>query len=91
MREIWVLQMRFERQRGKRVKRFMAHPRFRAAYDFLLLRAVEDQKLEPSARWWTEVQELSPAEFNTLVCPQSTSGQARRRKRSSESTGQQLV
>ena len=87
MREIWVLQMRFERQRGKRVKRFMAHPRFRAAYDFLLLRAVEDQTLEPSARWWTRVQELSPAEFNSLIFPGSEPG--RRRKRPSSSAGQQ--
>ena len=41
MQEIWMLQPRFEQRIKKRVFRLMAHPRFRAAYDFLLLRAVE--------------------------------------------------
>ena len=89
MREIWGLQMRFERQQGKRVKRLMAHPRFRAAYDFLLLRAVEDETLEPSAKWWTRAQELSPAKLNDLIYPHSSGGQHRRRKRESASAGQQ--
>ena len=39
MREIWVLQPRFEARQGGRAKRLLTHPRFRAAYDFLLLRA----------------------------------------------------
>jgi poly(A) polymerase len=90
MREIWALQMRFERRQGKRVKRLMAHPRFRAAYDFLLLRAVEDQSLEDSAKWWTQAQELSPGDLDDLIYPQTGGGrQPRRRKRSSESAGQQ--
>ena len=90
MREIWALQMRFERRQGKRVKRLMAHPRFRAAYDFLLLRAVEDQSLEDSAKWWTQAQELSPGDLNDLIYPQTGGGRPnRRRKRPSESAGQQ--
>ena len=39
MREIWMLQLRLERKGGKRSLRVLGHPRFRAAYDFLLLRA----------------------------------------------------
>jgi poly(A) polymerase len=90
MREIWVLQSRFSRTQGKRVKRLMAHPRFRAAYDFLLLRAVEDNELETSAKWWTRAQELSPGELSKLIYPQSSGGgQHRRRKRPRAPAGQQ--
>ncbi|MDE0854030.1 MAG: polynucleotide adenylyltransferase PcnB [Nevskia sp.] len=57
MREIWSLQPRFENRRGARVKRLLSHPRFRAAYDFLLLRG---QSGEPGvaalAEWWTQAQ-----------------------------------
>ncbi len=56
MREIWQLQPRFENRHGKRVGRLMSHPRFRAAYDFLLLRVLEDESLEPLAKFWTEAQ-----------------------------------
>jgi poly(A) polymerase len=59
MREIWSLQPRFTDLRGGRVKRLLTHPRFRAAYDFLLLRG---QAGEPGAaelaRWWTEAQKV---------------------------------
>jgi poly(A) polymerase len=57
MREIWALQPRFENRRGARVKRLLTHPRFRAAYDFLVLRG---QAGEPGvaelAQWWTKAQ-----------------------------------
>ena len=60
MRELLSLQPRFHRREGRRALGFLAHPRFRAAYDFLLLRAeagAEDPKI---AEWWTEIQTLSP-------------------------------
>ena len=59
MREIWQLQPRFHKRRGKQPRRLMAHPRFRAAYDFLLLRA-ETGEVDPElAQWWTDIQEQS--------------------------------
>ena len=45
----------------------LQHPRFRAAYDFLLLRAqvgVADPEL---AKWWTDIQLLPHEERLTLV------------------------
>jgi poly(A) polymerase len=59
MQEIWVLQPRFEARMKKRVFRLLAHPRFRAAYDFLLLRAVEGPEIEELGQWWTRAQSLS--------------------------------
>jgi poly(A) polymerase len=56
-RQIWLLQARFTKTRGKRWKRLLHEERFRAAYDFLLLRAKEDPSLEPLCEFWTEAQE----------------------------------
>lgn len=56
-RQIWVMQARFERTRGKRPKRMLADRSFRAAFDFLLLRAELDVELKPLAEFWTEAQE----------------------------------
>jgi poly(A) polymerase len=56
MQEIWTLQPRLEQRIKKRVFRTMAHPRFRAAYDFLLLRAVEGPEAAELAQWWTHAQ-----------------------------------
>jgi poly(A) polymerase len=61
MREIWFLQPRFENRSGGRAKRLLTHPRFRAAYDFLVLRG---QAGEPGAaelaHWWAQAQAGAP-------------------------------
>ena len=62
--EIWALQPRFAERTRKRVFRLMAHPRFRAAYDFLLLRAGESEAVRASGEWWTGIQTLSPEQLS---------------------------
>lgn len=62
MREIWLLQPRFEQQSDSRARRLMGHPRFRAAYDFLLLRAEVGEVPQALADWWTEAQNRLTAE-----------------------------
>lgn len=37
-KDIWQLQLRFDRSQGTRAFKLMEHPKFRAAYDLLLLR-----------------------------------------------------
>jgi poly(A) polymerase len=64
MEEIWALQPRFEQRMKKRVMRFLSHPRFRAAYDFLVLRAEADPSLAELAQWWADAQS---ADAETLV------------------------
>jgi poly(A) polymerase len=58
MQEMWTLQPRFEQRMKKRVFRLMAHPRFRAAYDFFLLRAAESPAMAELGQWWTQAQEV---------------------------------
>jgi poly(A) polymerase len=67
MRELLMLQPRFNRRSGVKSLSLLQHPRFRAAYDFLLLRAqvgVADPEL---ARWWTDIQVLPHEERVALV------------------------
>jgi len=61
MREIWSLQNRLERYSGKRARRLLGHPRFRAAYDFYCLRADVGNADPAVARFWTEQQDDAPA------------------------------
>ena len=56
--EIWAMQPRFAQRSKKRALRLLEHPRFRAAYDFLVLRAGESPALAELATWWTEAQEV---------------------------------
>lgn len=62
-REIWEMQGRLERPRGKRALQLLERPRFRAAYDFLLLRAeAGEEQLDELVDWWTRLQELDHSE-----------------------------
>jgi poly(A) polymerase len=56
MRDIWHMQPRFFNRSGKRPQRLLTHPRFRAAYDFLLLRAESGEVEQELADWWTQFQ-----------------------------------
>lgn len=67
MREIWEFQLRLERRQGKRAFQTAEHPRFRAAYDFLVLRAESGEKVQPLADWWTAYQESNQSGKRALV------------------------
>jgi poly(A) polymerase len=56
-KQIWAMQPRFLKTSGKRWKRIFGEQRFRAAYDFLLLRVEEDPSLAELAEFWTTAQE----------------------------------
>jgi len=53
MKEIWGLQPRFEQRSGKRAFGLLTHPRYRAAYDFLLLRCESGELPMEIGAWWT--------------------------------------
>lgn len=59
MREIWILQYRFPKRSGLRAFHILNHPRFRAAYDFMALRALAGDESLDLASWWTTFQEES--------------------------------
>ena len=61
MKDIWILQEKLARREGKRAFKSFEHPKFRAGYDFLLLRAeIENTpELVELAKWWTDFQDVS--------------------------------
>jgi poly(A) polymerase len=78
MTELIGLQPRFARRDGKRALRLLEHPRFRAAYDFLVLRAAVGDAEPELAEWWTNIQTVAPEQRQALVeqKPASDSGTA---------------
>jgi poly(A) polymerase len=91
MREIWGLQPRFERRGGRSPFRLLEHLRFRAGYDFLLLRAAADEVPAELADWWTRFAHAAPEEREALVQQASrsgsTEGPARKRRRRPRNKG----
>jgi poly(A) polymerase len=77
MREIWDLQYRLENPRDP--EQLLALPRFRAAYDFLLLREQAGEETNGLADWWTRYQEAGEEQRKSL-CGEVRSRQPRRRK-----------
>ncbi|GAW94663.1 MULTISPECIES: polynucleotide adenylyltransferase PcnB [Colwellia] len=61
IKDIWILQEKLSRREGKRAFKTFEHPKFRAGYDFLLLRAQIEATAElvELAQWWTDFQEVS--------------------------------
>jgi poly(A) polymerase len=54
MREIWMMQPRFERRQANSAQALVAQPRFRAGYDFLRLRADAQEVDGELADWWED-------------------------------------
>lgn len=81
MRETWLSQPRLARRGGRRSWRLMAHPRFRAAYDFLVLRAEAGETDGELAEWWTRFQEVEREEQQKMVNALGGGRRPRKRRR----------
>ncbi len=63
IREIWSYQYRLPNRQGDRAQKLREHPRFRAAYDFMGIRAAAGEtELQEIFDWWTEYQEKDAVE-----------------------------
>ena len=67
LREMFALQPRLEHPRGRRALRLLGHPRFRAGYDLLLLRAQFGLASAERAQWWTDLQAASEEEQGRMA------------------------
>ena len=67
VREMFALQPRLEHPRGRRALRVLEHPRFRASYDLLVLRAQLGLASQERVDWWTRLQEVSSAERESMA------------------------
>ena len=90
MREIWMLQPRFERRTGRTPYALLEHIRLRAGYDFLVLRCDAGELPAELGDWWTEFLDAAPDERAALIARASESGSGtgpRKRRRRSRGHG----
>ncbi|MCM5601884.1 polynucleotide adenylyltransferase PcnB, partial [Xanthomonas hortorum pv. pelargonii] len=92
MQEIWLLQTRFSSRQRKRVFRTLSHPRFRAAFDFLVLRQFASPDHAADVEFWREAQKSSGQELvdaieTAQVDQEGEEGAPRKRRRRRRRTG----
>ncbi len=81
MREIWVMQYFFDQRRSRQAYRLLENRKFRAGYDFLLLRASVGQASQDTADWWTLIQEVDENERRKMLLSLSGNKKKRRRRK----------
>ena len=85
MREIWSMQPRFEKRVGRYPYRLIESPRFRAGYDFMLLRCATGEQNPALGEWWTSFIGADPVGQETLMASvkneSSNSGSPAKRRR----------
>lgn len=81
MKEIWTLQPRFEQRSGQRPFRLLENPRFRAGYDFLLLRCQSGELPMEVAEWWDRFAQADTATREAMLLPNTEPAKKRRRRR----------
>jgi poly(A) polymerase len=87
MREIWGLQARLEKRSGRSALKLIEHQRFRAGYDFLLLRC-ESGELDPTiGQWWTSFIESDAAGRDELLAQGGREKAPRKRRRGGTGRG----
>ena len=82
-REIWVLQGRFSFKSQRRVFSLLDNKRFRAAYDFMCLRAKSGELPIQECEWWTTIQEVDEADKIAMceAAPSKHKGKRRNKRR----------
>ncbi len=81
IKEIWALQPRFEQRAGSRPFRLLEHPRFRAGYDFLLIRAESGEVPQELGDWWTAFQDADDATRKSMLVADTEAKPKRKRRR----------
>ncbi len=81
MRDIWFLQFRLPNRLGKKPDVLMAHKRFRAAYDFLLMREIAGEKTDNLGQWWTDYQEANEDQRGGMKQDRNETGSGNKRRR----------
>jgi poly(A) polymerase len=86
MREIWLLQFRFQKRVGLKPIQLMQHARFRAAYDFLGLRALAGDESIQLADWWTQFQDTDEVNQLQMIAALATPKALKKRRRKKPKT-----
>ncbi len=87
MKEIWGLQPRFEQRAGQRPFRLLENERYRAGYDFLLLRCESGELPMELAEWWDKFAHADTETRNRMLQPDTAAPKKRRRRRKPSGSG----
>lgn len=95
MKDIWLMQPRFEKRSGRMPYRLMENPRFRAGYDFLLLRCQSGEMDEALGQWWTDFIDADAAGREELIQSSSRKNKAddtkpKRKRRKPRKAGEEI-
>ena len=89
IKEIWALQGRLTQRSGSKPFRLVEHPRFRAGYDFLLIRSQSGDAPQELAEWWAAFQAADEGERQVmLIAPGAGEGAKRKRRRTRRKPGE---
>ena len=80
-REIWELQLRLQVRTRRAAETVYAHPRFRAGYDFFLLREEAGEALDDIGQWWTDFQIADKNQQEQMLEGLGKGGAPKRRRR----------
>ncbi|HEY5799331.1 MAG TPA: polynucleotide adenylyltransferase PcnB, partial [Burkholderiaceae bacterium] len=80
MRDIWAMQPRFERRTGKTPYKLLEHVRFRAGYDFMLLRCESGELDAELGEWWTAFYEGDADQREALIAAKPGQGGAAKKR-----------
>ena len=81
MRDIWFMQPRFNRRSPKAIRKMLAQPRFRAAVDFLQLRAESKEVDSVHAQWWMDLANAKESTRQTMLAELRGSSRSTRNRR----------
>jgi poly(A) polymerase len=87
MKDIWALQPRFLNRSGRRPSGILAHPRFRAGFDFLVLRCDSGEVDAELAEWWENFQKADEVTREQMLLPDKTPRRRKRRRKPASESG----
>lgn len=88
IKDIWALQPRFEQRSGKRPYGVLEQPRFKAGYDFLLLRAESGEVDKELAQWWGDFMNKDGEGRAAMLLPPKADEAKKRRRRKRKPAGE---
>jgi len=89
IKEVWQMQLRFKSRRGDRPFKLLSHPRFRAAFDFMVLRATTGEAEPEIADWWEKFQISDDATRKKMT--RGSRQAPRKRRRNSKRSNRQIT
>jgi len=85
MREIWETQVKLTKRQGNKADTLLNHPRFRAGYDFLLLRESIGENINQLGAWWTTYKQANDSTRRAMIRQLSPTKKSQRHRRYNKS------